>query len=76
MMKMITIFIESSKSAIAMGISIEAISTMPVMRRLMRMGEEIGEGDLAKFNDLHTEIDDAFAQLRHNAEQAAASNES
>ena len=76
MMKMITIFIESSKSAIAMGISIEAISTMPVMRRLMRMGEEIGEDKLAEFNDLHSELDAAFIQLRRNVEQAAASNES
>ena len=76
MMKMITIFIESSKSAIAMGISIEAISTMPVMRRLMRMGEEIGEDKLAEFNDLHTELDAAFAQLRRNVEQETASSES
>ena len=43
MMQMITAFIESSKIAIDMGISLETISALPVMRRLMRMGEEIAE---------------------------------
>ncbi len=76
MMKMITIFIESSKIEIAMGISIEAISTMPVMRRLMRMGEEIGEDNLAEFSTLQTDFEAALAQLRINLEKETSSNES
>ena len=67
MMKIITLFIESSKTAIDMGCRIETISSLPVMRRLMRMGEEIGEGNLEKFNDLRTELDTAFTRLRDEA---------
>jgi V/A-type H+-transporting ATPase subunit A len=76
MMKMITVFIESSKSAIAMGSTIESINNMPVMRRLMRMAEEIAEDNLGKFDTLHSELDSAFAQLRHNLTQETAADES
>ena len=76
MMKMITVFIESSKTAIAMGVRIETISAMPVMRRLMRMAEEIAEDNLAEFNNLQAELDHAFAQLSHNVAQETATDES
>jgi V/A-type H+/Na+-transporting ATPase subunit A len=75
-MKTITRFIESSKTAVDMGISIESISSLPIMRRLMRMGEEIGEDDLDKFDDLRTELDAVFSSLRQEAQQEAVSNES
>jgi V/A-type H+-transporting ATPase subunit A len=76
MMKMITVFIELSKTAIDIGISIETISTMPVMRRLMRMAEEISEDNLAEFTKLQTELDTAFAQLKHNVVQETTADES
>jgi V/A-type H+-transporting ATPase subunit A len=80
MMKMITLFIKFSENAIDMDTSIETISRLPVMRRLMRMGEEIGEGELEKFDKLRTELDIAFSQLSHSAtqdtRQETASNES
>jgi V/A-type H+-transporting ATPase subunit A len=63
MMKIITHFIEISKNAIDMGSNIETISRLPVMRRLMRMGEEIGEENLEKFTDLRTELNSAFTRL-------------
>jgi V/A-type H+-transporting ATPase subunit A len=80
MMKMITLFIKFSENAIDMGTSIKTISRLPVMRRLMRMGEEIGEGELEKFDELRTELDIVFTQLTHKAtqdtRQETASNES
>ena len=80
MMKMITLFIKFSENAIDMDTSIETISRLPVMRRLMRMGEEIGEGELEKFDKLRTDLDIAFSQLSHSAtldtRQETASNES
>ena len=59
-----------------MGARIETISTMPVMRRLMRMAEEIAEDNLAEFNNLQAELDHAFAQLSHNVAQETAADES
>ena len=76
MMKMITRFIESSKAVIELGVSLETISALPVMRRLMRMGEEIGEGDIEKFEELRNELDAVFSSLRDDANQEAVSDES
>ena len=76
MMKTITRFIKSSKTAVDAGISIETISSLPVMRRLMRMGEEIGEADLDKFEDLHVELDAAFATLMQEIDREAVADES
>ena len=63
MMQIITRFIELSKNAIDMNTNIETIGTLPVMRRLMRMGEEISEDELDKFNELRIELDAAFTHL-------------
>ena len=76
MMKTITRFIESSKTAVDAGISTETISNLPIMRRLMRMGEEIGEADLDKFEDLHVELDTAFAMLMQDIDREAVADES
>jgi V/A-type H+-transporting ATPase subunit A len=76
MMKTITRFIESSKTAVDAGISIETISSLPIMRRLMRMGEEIGEADLDKFEDLHVELDAVFARLLQEIDREAVADES
>lgn len=76
MMKMITRFIESSKALIEHGVSLETISALPVVRRLMRMGEEIGEDDIEKFDELRAELDSVFSRLRDDTKQEAASDES
>jgi V/A-type H+-transporting ATPase subunit A len=76
MMQMITRFIELSRNAVEMGISNEAIASLPVMRRVMRMGEEIGEDNLDKFSGLGAELDAAFTDLTHKPGREQASNES
>lgn len=76
MMKMITRFIELSKIAIETGTSIETITSLPILRRLMRMGEDISEANLDKYNDLSNELDAVFAQLSLRAEQVTDKNES
>jgi V/A-type H+-transporting ATPase subunit A len=63
MMQIITRFIKLSENAIELGITLEAISALAVMRRLMRMGEEIGEDDLDKFDQLRAELDHSFTRL-------------
>ena len=35
----------------------DAINTLPVMRRLRRMGEEIGDDELEKFDELRQELE-------------------
>ncbi len=76
MMQMINRFIKLSEHAVEMNVSMETIAALPVMRRLMRMGEEIGEDDLDKYNDLRAELDDAFSQLTRSSEQEGESIES
>jgi V/A-type H+-transporting ATPase subunit A len=75
MMQMINRFIKHSEHAVEMNISVESIAALPVMRKLMRMGEEIGEDDLDKFNGLRIELDDEFAQLRRSSKQEEETDE-
>ncbi len=76
MMQLINRFIKLSEDAVAMGVSIESIATLPVMRKLMRMGEEIGEDDLDRFKDLNTELDSTFTDLMRNGQHEAETHES
>jgi V/A-type H+-transporting ATPase subunit A len=76
MMQTITRFIELSENAISMNISVEAISQLPVMRRLLRMGEEIGEDEIPRFDELRLELDQAFTQLMRSTAQEATGSES
>jgi len=63
MMKLITYFIDQSKKAVAAGVRVEDIAVLPVMRRLRRMGEEIGEDKLDKFDELRQTLDNECSQL-------------
>jgi V/A-type H+-transporting ATPase subunit A len=63
MMNLITHFIELTRTAVEMNITTETIIALPVMRRLMRMGEEIGEGNLEKFDALRTELEATLSRL-------------
>ncbi|MEN8213006.1 MAG: V-type ATP synthase subunit A [Pseudomonadota bacterium] len=76
MMQMITRFIELSKNAVDSDISIEAINGLPLLRRLMRMGEEIGEEELDRFKQLRSDLDAAFTQLTNSDIQEHAGDES
>jgi V/A-type H+-transporting ATPase subunit A len=76
MMQLINRFIKLSEDAIAMDVSIETISTLPVIRKLMRMGEEIGEDDLEQFSVLNNELDMTFTDLARSPDREAESHES
>jgi V/A-type H+-transporting ATPase subunit A len=76
MMQMINRFIKHSENAVEMNISVETITALPVMRKLMRMGEEIGEDDLEKYNELRMELDTAFTDLTRSSKQETESHES
>jgi V/A-type H+-transporting ATPase subunit A len=56
MMRLIGRFIEGAEQLLEAGVAPEAIAEAPIFRRLMRMGEEIPEGDWERFSDLDHEL--------------------
>ena len=67
MMKMISRFIELSEAAIEQHVNVEAISALPLMRRLRRMGEDIDDDHVEEFETLQ---DDMEAELTRLTEEA------
>jgi V/A-type H+-transporting ATPase subunit A len=67
MMQLIDRFIELSAVAVAAGIDSEAISGLPVLRQLRRMGEEIDNDALEEFEALGKTLDAAFAMLTNGS---------
>jgi V/A-type H+-transporting ATPase subunit A len=56
MMRLIGVFIEGSEQLLQAGVAPERIAESKVFRRLMRMGEEIPEGDWEAFAALDQEL--------------------
>jgi V/A-type H+-transporting ATPase subunit A len=71
MMHVLYLFIERAERAIREGMAVEQIASLPVVRRLQRMGEEITEDRLQIFDELATELDEQFATLGSGESDAA-----
>jgi len=67
MMHIISRFIDLTEAAVQQRLSVEAINTLPFMRRLRRMGEDIGEGELEKFDELRRVMESGFSELIRSA---------
>ena len=63
MMQLLSRFIHMSQQAIEQGVDIELINNLPLLRRLRRMSEDIGENNLERYDELRTELENAFAAL-------------
>ncbi|CRI66601.1 V-type ATP synthase, subunit A [Thiocapsa sp. KS1] len=63
MMRLIGSFIEGSERLLDAGVAPEAIRDQPVFRRLMRMGEEIEDGDWEAFSALDQELTATIRRL-------------
>jgi len=63
MMTVLARFIELAEAAVAGGAKPEAITQLPVYRKLSRMGEDISESQLAGYRELGNELEQAFAGL-------------
>ena len=63
MMRLIVRFIELAEEALANGAGVERIQDLPILRRLQRMGEEVGEEQMATFRQLGNQLESAFAPL-------------
>ena len=71
MLKLILRFIALAEAALARGVAPQAIAELSVMRRLQRMGEEIGEDQLDKFAELGVQVEAAMAALGKASTHAA-----
>jgi V/A-type H+-transporting ATPase subunit A len=63
MLRLVMRFIALAREAVARGARPEGIAALPIFRRLQRMGEEIGEGELARFGALWQQLEREFAEL-------------
>jgi V/A-type H+-transporting ATPase subunit A len=63
MMRALEHFLDRAGEAIEQGVTVERIRGMDVLRRLRRMGADIAEDDLGRFDELGEEIDEAFAEI-------------
>ena len=72
MMRLIARFIRISDEAVSRGIDVEEISAMPILRRLRRMSEEIGEENIAALKKLANEVDEAFSELTNRVADYAS----
>ena len=76
MLRTLMRFIDRAEAALAEGASIEAIQSLPVLRRLRRMGEEIGNERIAAFDALQADLDAALDGLeRKRADDEARETE-
>ena len=69
MMRLIGSFIEAAEALLETGIAPERIAEEPIFRALMRMGEEIPEGNWERFSDLDREL---TATARRLGEEVAS----
>ncbi|MGM0659361.1 MAG: V-type ATP synthase subunit A [Pseudomonadota bacterium] len=57
MMRTLMRFIDRSQAALEEGMDVATIAGLPLLRRLRRMGEEIGNEEVERFEKLQAEID-------------------
>lgn len=63
MMQLLARFIRLSEKAIEQGVDIEHINSLPLLRKLRRMSEDISEEEIEAYEALRAEQEEAFAQL-------------
>ena len=74
MMRLIGKFIDLAEAAVIAGVHPERLAQLRSLRPLQRMGEEIADGDSARFTALEAVLDREFAELLKEAEAADASH--
>jgi V/A-type H+-transporting ATPase subunit A len=71
MLKVILGFISLAEAALARGVPPQTIAELDILRRVQRMGEEIGEDHIDQFAGLATALGAAMAALGKAAPDAA-----
>jgi V/A-type H+-transporting ATPase subunit A len=63
MLELIDYFIQRAQALVAAGVDPDTLLTLPVVRRLQRMGEDIDNDSLEDFDSLTHALDDAMDAL-------------
>ena len=74
MMRLLGRFIELAQAAQTTGVEPEHISALACMRSLQRMGEEIADHELPRFDELQARMEREFAQLTPDPEDRDATH--
>lgn len=72
MLELLDRFLQLSRGALEQGVTPETIQALPLVRRLQRVGEDIGNGEQARFSELGEEVERAFQDLMHDGRGEAA----
>ena len=67
MMKLLARFVELMEQAHAAGVRPEQVAPFPVLRQIARMGEDIPETELERFQDLGAALEQALTKLQEEA---------
>lgn len=70
-LQLILRFVDLAQAALERGAAPQTIADLPVLRRLQRMGEEIGQDNLAAFDALRATLESAMADLGKGTPHAA-----
>ena len=71
MLKLLTLWMDLSEAALGAGAALADIATLPCLRPLTRMGEEIGDDQLAHFATLQSRLEQDFDALKAGLPGAA-----
>ena len=71
MLRVLMRFVELSRRAVERGVEVERIEALPLLRRLRRMGEEIGNDQLERFAPLEREIGESLEALEREVRRAS-----
>ncbi len=74
MMRILGRFFDLAEIALAANVHPERIARMACMRPLQRMGEDIGEGDAARFAELQAAMEREFETFTHTGETRDATH--
>jgi len=74
MMRLIARFVELAEEALAAGAHPDDIARLPCVRQVQRMGEEIGNDELARFDALLAAVEREFAGVARAKEGADAAH--
>jgi len=75
MMRLIGRFIDGAEQLLEAGVVPEAIAEAPIFRRLMRMGEEIPDGDWERYSDLDRDLTATVRRLSSRQQDGESANE-
>lgn len=68
MLRLVLRFLDLGEHALSRGVGPDAIAALPVLRQLQRMGEDFGEDDLGRLDELRSTLEQAMAGLVRDVE--------